>query len=68
MHGHPWFGFVCMVLVSVGVAMLFHELVRLTTGRMYRWEDVKRPVRWASAGLGLFGMLFYVALVLHVFR
>ena len=69
MHGHPWYGFGLMVLTSGGVALLFHELVRGTmTARAYQWDDVKGLVRGASVGLGLFGVLFYLALVLRIFR
>ena len=67
MQGRAWHGLLGMIGLSACVAMLFHELVRKTVARTHRWEDVRGLVRWASAGLGFFGVLFYLALLLHIF-
>ena len=68
MHGHPWYGFGWMCLLSVTVALAFYGLMYAAYARLHRWEDVRTPARGMSAGLGLSGVLFYLALMLHIFR
>ena len=68
MHGHPWYGFGLTCLLSAVVAFGFHLMMRAVYARFHSWDDVRVPALGISVGIGLFGALFYLALMLHIFR
>ena len=55
-----WFGLITLFLIFVGIGASFFWIVRLPETHLHGWVPVLMSTLWASAGIGVFALCFWM--------
>lgn len=55
-----WFGLITLFLIFVGIGASFFWVVRLPETQLHGWVPVLMSALWASAGIGVFALCFWM--------